>query len=320
MIISVILNTFNNSNTILRCLNSVINQTFKSFECVVVDDCSTDDTVKKVVQVIEKDSRFSLFKNNKNWGCSLSRKAGFHRSTGDYLLFIDGDDWLENDCLTRLFNKAKTESADIVFCDYYEEREEESKLMPQNIDLKNKNQIVAAMASYDPYLVSSLWNKLIRRDVIAKVDFPQERYGEDMYISLQLVYYSYKYAYVNYPLYHYWVDNIVSLSNNKRKDQMRRLAMYDICQKILRFLSTYYPTNEPFEPLLSIRVCKTALRIFEDSDLRSRRDALMLYPPAFRYLFRREVNVCLKTKIQFLLYLVKCKLISKKNNQINYGY
>lgn len=301
MKISVIVNTYNSETALKRCLNSVVKQSYSDFECLVVDDCSSDQSRKTIQEYQKIDGRISFYRNKTNLGCSLSRKVGLEKSSGEYVVFIDGDDWLESDFLEKMLRKATTENADLVICDYYEENGLTSKYMPQHIDKVTKNQLIAAMASYNPLLVSSLWNKLIKRDLIYKVVIPEERYGEDMYISLQLVYYSTKTAYQPYPLYHYWVNNNVSICNNPEWEAKRRLAMYDICKKILTFLAQHFPSNDLFEPYLSIRMNKTALRIFEDSSLRKKRDAFALYPPAIRYIFRKEIPYSIFKKVRFLV-------------------
>lgn len=300
MKVSVVVNVFNNEKTIERCLNSIVVQSFVNFECIIVDDCSSDHTCAVCEHYVKGDSRFILIRNTRNLGCSLTRKQGLEHSRGKYLIFVDADDWLEYDFLEKLLDLADADNADLVYCDYYEEDDGESKNMQQNVDQKTKTQIIAAMASYDPMLVSSLWNKLIRRDLVDKVVFPDVRYGEDMFISLQLAFYSQKSSYLPIPLYHYWVNNDLSMCNNKKNESVRRLAMYDICEIILSFLGVYYSDKTVFEPMLSIRMNKTSLRIFEDRDLRRKRNAFSLYPPAIKYLFRKEVHFSLTTKLFYL--------------------
>ena len=305
MEISVIINTFNNDKWIERCLQSVINQSYADFECIIVDDCSLDNTFELCNSIRQQDSRIQLFRNNNNIGCSLTRKVGYTHSSGDYILFIDGDDWLEDDFIMKMISQAKKDNVDLVYCDYYEEDGLQAKIMSQNINAKNNNQIIAAMASYDSYLVSSLWNKLIRRDLVSQIVFPPERYGEDMYVSLQLAYYSKKHSYIPEALYHYWVNNKDSICNDRNKETERRLAMYDICTKILVFLKTHFQTNIQFEPYLSIRMNKTAIRIFEYSELRRRRNAYSLYPPAIKYIFRKEININILIRLKYILYFTK---------------
>ena len=99
--ISVILNVFNGEKYIKKCLESIINQTYKDIEIVIVNDGSTDDT-KKIIESY-KDKRIKLI-NQENMGLSLSRNVGIDNSKGDYLYFVDVDDYLEKDALEYLYN------------------------------------------------------------------------------------------------------------------------------------------------------------------------------------------------------------------------
>jgi len=309
MKVSVVVNTYNVETTLERCLDSVVGQSFIDFECIVVDDCSSDQTCIICEKYKKKDKRISVYYNKTNQGCSLTRKTGLDHSKGDYILFIDGDDWMEHDFLEKMLKKAYLEDADLVYCDYFEEDGEMSRYMPQNIDKKTKYQIIASMVSYNPLLVSSLWNKLIKRELALRAEFPEERYGEDMYISLQLAYFSTKSSYLPIPLYHYWVNNSSSMCNNIAKEAERKLAMYDICKKILVFLDAHYLNNTMFEPFLSIRINKTALRIFSNPALQKERNPFSLYPPAIKYLFRKEVQCNFIIKLKYLLCLLGYKII-----------
>lgn len=304
MKLSIILNTFNSERTIERCLRSIQNQSYGDFECVIVDDCSSDKTKEVCKEYSITDQRFHFISNEINLRCSLSRAIGSNHSSGDYIVFVDSDDWMDHDYLKLMLSGAKDKDADLVYCDYYEEDGKSVRCMRQNIDQKTDDQIIAAMASYDPFTVSSLWNKLIRRDLISRIVFPKERFGEDLYISLQLAYYSKISAYVPKPLYHYWVNNHESLCNNKEKEYERRLFMYDICKQILLFLRSHFSDLTPFEPMLSIRMNKTSIRVFEDPILRKQRDAFALYPPSIKFIFRKEVPFGIFTKVIYLLSAV----------------
>lgn len=303
MDVSVIVNAYNCEQWIIRCLNSIRNQSLCDFECIIIDDCSQDNTYLICEKIREQDSRIQLYRNEENIGCSLTRKKGYDIAIGEYVLFVDCDDWLEPTLLEELVFEAKKKNSDLVFCDYYEEDGITQRNMVQNINSKTKNTIIKSIISYDPYLVSSLWNKLIRKDLLDKIEFPNIRYGEDMNISLQLFYFSQKYTYVSKALYHYWVNNSSSMCNEESMEFNRRICMYDICKMNVAFLQQHFSNIEQFDPQLSIRIIKTAIRVFEEKELRKLRNVATLYPPAFRYLFRQEINKSNIIKICLYFYL-----------------
>lgn len=118
--ISIIVPIFNAEKYLKRCVDSLINQTKNELEIILINDGSTDNSEK----IIKKynDKRIKYFKN-KNQGIGKTRNFGIKKATGKYLMFIDSDDYIENNTCELLFNKAETENLDIVVCDFYRESE-----------------------------------------------------------------------------------------------------------------------------------------------------------------------------------------------------
>lgn len=111
MLISIIVPMYNNEKYIKKCLNTLINQTYKNIEIIVVDDGSKDDSIKIVKKI--KDNRVILIKQ-KNSGANIARHNGIKNAKGEYCLFIDSDDWIELDTVEILVNKLKTKKYDII--------------------------------------------------------------------------------------------------------------------------------------------------------------------------------------------------------------
>ncbi len=112
--ISVVIPTFNVERFIGDCLCSLINQSFSDFEVIVVDDCSSDSTTDIVDYYSKLDSRIKLFENSINVGSGGSRNFGLKQAKGKYVLFVDGDDWLDVNCLEKLYNLAEKHNTQTV--------------------------------------------------------------------------------------------------------------------------------------------------------------------------------------------------------------
>ncbi len=258
-LVSVIVPVFNTESQLVRCLNSILCQTFANIECILVDDYSTDNSIQICERYLNANSNFKLLKNNCNIGSSLTRARGLALAKGKYILFVDSDDWLEPSMIQTMYNAAISNNADIVLCDYYKDNDT-SQIVSQSIDGLNKTDIIKYMASYNECLICSLWNKLIARDIIAKIIFPVESYGEDMYLSTQLVYYSNKIIHVNEALYHYCI-NEKSLCFNPKYAEKRILDQHAICEQIVAFLSEKFGHGlDMFNPDLNIRLHKMQTR------------------------------------------------------------
>ena len=116
--ISIIIPAYNAEKYINKCLDSIIHQTKKELEIIVINDGSTDKTEDKVKEY--KDKRIKYFKN-KNQGIGKTRNFGIEKATGSYIMFIDSDDYIEKDACEKMFNKARNDNLDIVICDFYKE-------------------------------------------------------------------------------------------------------------------------------------------------------------------------------------------------------
>ena len=112
--VSVIIPTYNMECFIRECLDSIISQTLKDIEIICIDDCSSDNTCNIINECIERDSRIKLFRKDINTGPGASRNIGIRNSVGDYIIFIDSDDYVSNNYLEELYNTAVKYDSDIV--------------------------------------------------------------------------------------------------------------------------------------------------------------------------------------------------------------
>lgn len=116
--ISIIIPVYNVFDWLDECLESVVNQTFSDFEVLLINDGSTDGSDKKCEEWEEKDSRIRYI-SKKNEGLSLTRNLGLREATGEYIIFIDSDDWLDLEYIEKLYTTACNTGADIVECDFW---------------------------------------------------------------------------------------------------------------------------------------------------------------------------------------------------------
>lgn len=303
--VSIIIPVFNTGNRLRQCIDSVLQQTFTNIECIVVDDCSSDESFAIATEYYLRDCRVHLVRNECNVGCPLSRKVGLDHSVGNYILFIDSDDWIETMMIEIMLCRAKESDADVVFCDYFEtDGYGIRKYKKQFIENKTKNDLIKSMACYDPSLICSLWNKLIKRDVLANISFPHENYGEDMYLSTQLIYYAKTFQYVDKPLYHY-IYNVNSLCNNFAYSTQRILDQYDICTRIIAFLNDKFRGQlNIFEPELSLRINKVKIRTFLNEVSRKKRNVFGLYSASNKYIFDSRLPFSFVTKLRYIIACV----------------
>ena len=111
--VSIILPVYNVEPYLRQCLDSIINQTFKDFELIVVNDCSPDNSLQIVKEYQQKDSRIVLLNLPKNKGISNARNEGMKIAKAKYIVFIDSDDWVREDYVEVLFNDIEKNNCDV---------------------------------------------------------------------------------------------------------------------------------------------------------------------------------------------------------------
>ena len=141
--ISIIIPIYNAEKYINKCLDSILKQTKKELEIILINDGSTDNT-EKIIKTYQ-DKRIKYFKND-NHGIGYSRNFGINQSTSKYIMFLDSDDYLETTACEELFNKAEKDNLDIVISDFYKvfnNNIEEIKLPSfENSSLKDNPDII----------------------------------------------------------------------------------------------------------------------------------------------------------------------------------
>ncbi len=201
--ISVIIPIYNAERYLKECLDSVIAQTFKNFELILVNDGSNDRSLEICQQYAGKDERIRVIEQE-NQGASPARNNGLEASRGKYILFIDADDWMESNMIEELYSTAEENDADIVGCAFYID----SSVKPQKIwhypySDENTEKILKIDMGY-----SALWNKLIRRQLYVEHEIKGIKgitMWDDNVLTFPLRLLSRKTICIDTPLYHYRV-------------------------------------------------------------------------------------------------------------------
>ena len=199
--ISIIIPCYNAQDYICKCLNGLLQQTYKDFSVVIVDDCSKDNTIKVVEEWVENHSlRVNIISNQKNLGPSLSRYNGAKHCESDWVAFCDSDDWYEPTFLNRMLTKAESSQCEIVFCGYRNIINDKE----DNHPLGNKEQ---TLTSKDAMFlnVSSLCMTLVKREIYINTPQPDIRNGEDMAVIPLLIQRTSKVGALNDILYNYYI-------------------------------------------------------------------------------------------------------------------
>lgn len=220
--LSVIIPNFNTEQFISRCIESIINQSYKNLEVIIVDDCSTDNSLSIINEYASKYNNIKLIVNENNTGAGYSRNRGISVSTGSYIGFVDSDDWVDTNFYTVLMNRAITEQSDIALGGVKTE-------LNNNISSKIRynfpyeNTISAQMAvtlltkccNQDAFISPMVTNKIYKKTFLEKykLEFLDNSYNEDDVFSLFALANANKIAIANECYYHYF-QRAQSISHN----------------------------------------------------------------------------------------------------------
>lgn len=218
-IISIIIPVYKVEKYISRCLDSILNQTFQDFEIILVNDQTTDNSIKIAESYAEKDSRIRILHNEENSGAGWSRMVGYTHAKGEYITFCDPDDYLPENALRILYEAITRDStADMCIGDYQRVYPDGSKSEVFENKLKYGNdKLSVAKSTLKHETPHYLWNKIYKtklfrhNEIIAHKDFSK---SSDEFLFFQVLQHCDKVINVNKVVYYYF-DNNESASYNK---------------------------------------------------------------------------------------------------------
>lgn len=223
IIASVIIPVCNAEKTLSYCLESILNQTYQNFEVILINDGSKDNSQKIIEKYKSKYPRKFRIYTQKNHGVSITRNNGIKYASGDYLFFIDNDDYIEKDYIKTFVTAIKEQSVDMVIGGY------------ERIDFENKKVIFKRDTIDDistKYIQLAPWGRVYRKEALIKnnLKFLDMNIGEDIYINI-LANLKLKVKIINYNGYR-WVFNKLSVSNTKQKGLKRVVNFLPLLIKI----------------------------------------------------------------------------------------
>lgn len=200
--VSVIIPAYNVECFIEQCVDSILAQSFGDFELILVDDGSMDRTGVICDEYTNKDVRVKVVHQH-NAGLPAARKVGVNNAQGDYVLFVDADDWVDPQHIESLVKKAEQEKADVVLCGFiYDYPRKQVRIANNPHSTLGKDIVIECLNNC---LHAGIVFKLVRRVLFVdyQIRFPKYNYFEDMYLSTQILLYAIKVSSTGETTYHY---------------------------------------------------------------------------------------------------------------------
>lgn len=204
---SVIVPVYNVEQYLDKCLASILGQTYKDFECIVVDDGSTDNSSAIIDKYVKQDQRFKVL-HQKNMEPSAARNAGLAIAQGDYIAFVDSDDYISNEYLEKFALKIANTDADIVICGVIEVLTNSQKTVcfeAPSTEVIKQNILADIWPSYP-------WNKCYKKYLFENIRFPVGKIFEDVLTIPELCLSGEKIVCIPDKLYYYNRQNVNSIT------------------------------------------------------------------------------------------------------------
>ena len=258
--VSVIVPIYNVEGYIEKCLETLVNQTLDDIEIILVNDGSKDNSALIAKKYLEKYPEKIVYLEKENGGLSDARNYGMPYAKGEYIAFLDSDDYVEKDMYEKMYEIAKKENSDMVECDFYWEypdkkKEDIGKIYSGKDEMLEKIRVVA-------------WNKLIKREILekTKIQFPKGYRYEDVEFTYKLIPYLEKVSFLKKPCIHY-MQRQGSISNTQNE---RTKEIFDVLEHVI----DYYKQNNFFEKYkneleyvyIRYAFCSSLLRIVKIED------------------------------------------------------
>ncbi|WP_214792415.1 MULTISPECIES: glycosyltransferase family 2 protein [unclassified Exiguobacterium] len=262
-LVSLVVPVYNASAYVRQCLDSLTQQTYPHVEIICINDGSTDDSHDILMEYIH-DPRVQVL-DQTNRGCAFSRTRGLGMATGEYIMFIDSDDWLDLDAVRVLVEHAERERADAVMGTYV--REYKGRSLPKKIfdadflsfdadeTKRHVHRRLFGLVGEElahPENVDALNSNcftLYHRDLVKHLTFGSGPYGtfNDLYFQIEALENCQRFVYVDYPVYHYRKTDAGSMSSAYKRDLVTsRLQFFHI---LMRYIETHHLGEEYMQAL-----------------------------------------------------------------------
>lgn len=238
-LITVIVPIYNTEKYLEKCLNSILFQTYTNLEILLVNDGSTDNSMKICDEIVLCDKRVKVI-HCQNGGQGFARNLALDIANGDYIGFVDSDDWIENDMYEFLLSLAHKTQSDIVGCGNYKVSfDDQLELCEEPGDYQFTNfEAFEALVNSNKILNTSVCNKLFRASLLKEIRFPTVRAYEDDEFIYKAFYFSNKIYQSSIPKYYYLIREQSTMTS---KFNVNKLALCTIQKNIEEFSKVYCP-------------------------------------------------------------------------------
>lgn len=307
-LVSIIVPIYNVEKYLERCICSILCQTYSNLEIILVNDGSTDNSKSIIDKYSKKDERIIVI-NKENGGLSDARNAGIDIHSGQYIFFVDSDDFIHPDTINILLGISKDTDADIVECGLLNVNENSVIKFEKHVIsyvVFNHMQAVERIIKYDSKIMA--WNKLYKSNLFDSIRYPVGKIHEDEFTTPYLVDLCNIYVYTDLALYFY-VQRSNSIMNSSFNQN--RLSIIEAYEDRIVFFNSKYNNIYDYEMKYRFYVALINLKTLMGTEYKNSIVENKL-KNTFRYLLTNNVGIKVKSKV-LLYYLFSKRMITRLN-------
>lgn len=239
--ISIIVPCYNIENKISKCLDSVLSQSYTNFEVICINDASTDNTLDILNKFQKSDDRIRVIDLKKNGGLANGRRIGIIEALGDYIAFVDGDDWIRRDYIQKLYEVQSISKCDVVICESHKQAFKHISFKRNLVDASLRGKLIKGAMLNDisinffghSLFPLSAWGKLYKKNLFNIEIMPtiDVFFQEDILLNLYIYKNINSIKFIDYPGYYYRVGGGSSSASRKYLDDMK--SVYKIKKSFL---------------------------------------------------------------------------------------
>lgn len=306
-LLSIIVPVYNVEKYIERCIKSILNQSFTNFELILVDDGSPDNCGKICDEYKNKDKRIKVI-HKKNGGLSDARNAGIEIAKGEYIAFVDSDDFINKYMYEILYKNEKKLDADISICNFKmvceNDRIDENILISsEDVKVYDRNEALNKLYGNENLQFIVAWNKIYKKELFLNIRYEYGKCHEDEFIIHKLIYKSNKVVSCSEKLYYYF-ENDSSIM--RRKFNVNRVDVIEAMEKRMSFfrekalIELEYKTQNMFLYYFFPYYHKVKMELKDSNCLKKMKKQ---FKRNYKYLLRNP-NYNLKVKIFWFIFIV----------------
>ena len=305
-LISIIVPVYNVEKYLKRCISSIIEQTYKNIEIILVDDGSTDKSLEICKKYSKTDKRINVY-HKKNGGLSSARNYGIKKSKGNYIIFVDSDDYINNFFVEKLYMCLINEQADISCCYFETFSSKDPTYNIENkknikIDVFDSKQAIINMM-YDKGINNSASCKIYKKELFKKISYPLNMYFEDLATTYKVFDISKKIVLYRCPLYYYYQrsESILHQINDKKINDLLH-TMTDI--------NLYFKNKPEYKNSILAREINAHFYIYRNSNNKALKSSSKEFIKKNRKTVLFDSNITKKTKYGLLLSYISFSLVN----------